>query len=31
MVPATAYSLAWYQADHLGTPMELTDEHGEVA
>jgi YD repeat-containing protein len=25
------YSLAWYQADHLGTPMELTDEHGEVA
>ncbi|WP_339483715.1 RHS repeat-associated core domain-containing protein, partial [Pseudomonas sp. RL_5y_Pfl2_73] len=21
----------WYQCDHLGTPMELTDEHGDIA
>uniref|UniRef100_UPI003906475E RHS repeat-associated core domain-containing protein n=1 Tax=Pseudomonas sp. KCJK8670 TaxID=3344558 RepID=UPI003906475E len=24
-------AIAWYQCDHLGTPMELTDHHGEVA
>ncbi|MCW5140677.1 RHS repeat-associated core domain-containing protein [Burkholderia cenocepacia] len=30
--PALAIdSLAWYQCDHLGTPQELTDEHGEIA
>ncbi|MFF7110511.1 RHS repeat-associated core domain-containing protein, partial [Pseudomonas sichuanensis] len=23
--------IAWYQCDHLGTPMELTDHNGEVA
>ncbi|WP_257129442.1 RHS domain-containing protein, partial [Burkholderia sp. FL-7-2-10-S1-D7] len=23
--------MAWYQCDHLGTPQELTDEHGEIA
>ncbi|WP_246174087.1 RHS repeat-associated core domain-containing protein [Paraburkholderia hayleyella] len=29
--PAPAIdSLAWYQCDHLGTPMELTDEQGEI-
>ncbi|MHC3822390.1 RHS repeat-associated core domain-containing protein [Pseudomonas sp. G3-19] len=22
--------LAWYQCDHLGTPLELTDEHGDI-
>ncbi|WP_435037383.1 RHS repeat-associated core domain-containing protein [Pseudomonas neuropathica] len=22
--------LAWYQCDHLGTPQELTDQHGEL-
>jgi RHS repeat-associated protein len=24
-------TLAWYQCDHLGTPQELTDEHGNIA
>ena len=24
-------ALAWYQCDHLGTPQELTDQHGRVA
>ncbi|WP_350012423.1 RHS repeat-associated core domain-containing protein [Pseudomonas asiatica] len=24
-------AFAWYQCDHLGTPMELTDEIGQVA
>nr|WP_276554525.1 RHS repeat-associated core domain-containing protein [Pseudomonas peradeniyensis] len=24
-------ALAWYQCDHLGTPMELTDENGQIA
>jgi RHS repeat-associated protein len=24
-------ALAWYQCDHLGTPMELTGEDGEIA
>ncbi len=24
-------ALAWYQCDHLGTPLELTDRHGHVA
>ncbi|CAJ0806863.1 Protein RhsC [Ralstonia psammae] len=23
-------AIAWYQCDHLGTPQELTDEHGEI-
>jgi RHS repeat-associated protein len=23
--------LAWYQCDHLGTPLELTDQHGDIA
>ncbi|WP_422630773.1 RHS domain-containing protein [Pseudomonas mucidolens] len=23
--------MAWYQCDHLGTPVELTDEHGDIA
>lgn len=23
--------LAWYHCDHLGTPMELTDQNGEMA
>jgi RHS repeat-associated protein len=23
--------LAWYQCDHLGTPLELTDQNGEIA
>ncbi|MFJ2545086.1 RHS repeat domain-containing protein [Pseudomonas sp. NPDC087612] len=29
--PAPFDAFAWYQCDHLGTPMELTDEQGEVA
>ncbi|MGH2433523.1 MAG: RHS repeat-associated core domain-containing protein, partial [Pseudomonas sp.] len=29
--PQPIDSIAWYQCDHLGTPMELTDHHGEVA
>ncbi|MFJ4145820.1 RHS repeat-associated core domain-containing protein, partial [Pseudomonas sp. NPDC089734] len=24
-------ALAWYQCDHLGTPQELTDQHGDIA
>ncbi|WP_242208277.1 MULTISPECIES: RHS repeat-associated core domain-containing protein [unclassified Pseudomonas] len=24
-------ALAWYQCDHLGTPLELTDQDGQVA
>lgn len=24
-------ALAWYQCDHLGTPLELTDQDGEIA
>ena len=24
-------AILWYQCDHLGTPMELTDQNGEVA
>ncbi|MQT49932.1 Rhs family protein [Pseudomonas helleri] len=24
-------AIAWYQCDHLGTPMELTDQRGEIA
>ncbi|QZI69364.1 RHS domain-containing protein [Pseudomonas protegens] len=24
-------ALAWYQCDHLGTPQELTDPHGDIA
>ncbi|MBV4539436.1 RHS domain-containing protein, partial [Pseudomonas urmiensis] len=23
-------ALDWYQCDHLGTPLELTDQHGEM-
>ncbi|MFG0634857.1 RHS repeat-associated core domain-containing protein [Pseudomonas sp. xss_2] len=23
-------ALDWYQCDHLGTPLELTDQHGEI-
>ncbi|MCP1445073.1 hypothetical protein J3D54_004205 [Pseudomonas sp. GGS8] len=22
--------LAWYQCDHLGTPLELTDQNGDI-
>ncbi|AGZ35024.1 hypothetical protein PVLB_11170 [Pseudomonas sp. VLB120] len=29
--PQPIDAIAWYQCDHLGTPMELTDHHGEVA
>ena len=29
--PVTFSAVAWYQCDHLGTPMELTDEHGDIA
>jgi RHS repeat-associated protein len=29
--PVTFSALAWYQCDHLGTPMELTDEQGDIA
>ncbi|WP_339533375.1 RHS repeat-associated core domain-containing protein, partial [Pseudomonas mucidolens] len=28
-IPFNAF--AWYQCDHLGTPMELTDEQGDIA
>ncbi|MFV0927873.1 RHS repeat-associated core domain-containing protein [Pseudomonas palmensis] len=31
MQPQAFDALAWYQCDHLGTPMELTDHHGAVA
>jgi RHS repeat-associated protein len=24
-------ALAWYQCDHLGTPLEMTDQNGELA
>ncbi|MFJ4458451.1 RHS repeat-associated core domain-containing protein, partial [Pseudomonas sp. NPDC089392] len=30
-VPKPFDALAWYQCDHLGTPMELTGEDGEIA
>uniref|UniRef100_UPI001F3F94C4 RHS repeat-associated core domain-containing protein n=1 Tax=Pseudomonas sp. LAM2023 TaxID=2800477 RepID=UPI001F3F94C4 len=29
--PQAFDAIAWYQCDHLGTPMELTDEQGDVA
>ncbi len=29
--PVSFSAVAWYQCDHLGTPMELTDEHGAIA
>ncbi|WP_200626168.1 RHS repeat-associated core domain-containing protein, partial [Pseudomonas sp. LAM2023] len=29
--PQAFDAIAWYQCDHLGTPMELTDEHGHIA
>ena len=29
--PQPLDAIAWYQCDHLGTPMELTDHNGEVA
>uniref|UniRef100_UPI0030D92CD2 RHS repeat-associated core domain-containing protein n=1 Tax=Pseudomonas sp. RL_105y_Pfl2_101 TaxID=3088708 RepID=UPI0030D92CD2 len=29
--PVSFNAVAWYQCDHLGTPMELTDEHGDIA
>ena len=29
--PQPIDAIAWYQCDHLGTPMELTDHNGEVA
>ncbi|MEN8639315.1 RHS repeat-associated core domain-containing protein [Pseudomonas sichuanensis] len=29
--PQAFDAIAWYQCDHLGTPMELTDEQGNVA
>jgi RHS repeat-associated protein len=29
--PVTFSAFAWYQCDHLGTPMELTDEQGDIA
>ncbi|BAN54157.1 hypothetical protein PP4_23040 [Pseudomonas putida NBRC 14164] len=29
--PKPLDALAWYQCDHLGTPMELTGEDGEIA
>ncbi len=28
--PQPFEAIAWYQCDHLGTPMELTDEHGHI-
>ncbi|KTC24699.1 hypothetical protein AO392_10530 [Pseudomonas putida] len=31
MQPQAFDAIAWYQCDHLGTPMELTDHKGEVA
>ncbi len=31
MPPQAFDALAWYQCDHLGTPMELTDHNGEMA
>ncbi|WLH21919.1 DUF6531 domain-containing protein [Pseudomonas sp. FP215] len=29
--PVNFSAVAWYQCDHLGTPMELTDENGDIA
>nr|WP_286184700.1 RHS domain-containing protein [Pantoea sp. Cy-639] len=29
--PQPIDAIAWYQCDHLGTPMELTDHNGEMA
>ncbi|MGG7636751.1 RHS repeat-associated core domain-containing protein, partial [Pseudomonas sp. ES1] len=29
--PQAFEAIAWYHCDHLGTPMELTDEQGNVA
>ncbi len=29
--PQAFDAIAWYQCDHLGTPVELTDEHGNIA
>ncbi|MFJ4347445.1 RHS repeat-associated core domain-containing protein [Pseudomonas sp. NPDC089401] len=29
--PLPFNAIAWYQCDHLGTPMELTDHNGEAA
>ncbi|AVD88649.1 hypothetical protein C4Q26_16520 [Pseudomonas sp. SWI44] len=31
MPPQAFDAIAWYHCDHLGTPMELTDQHGNVA
>jgi RHS repeat-associated protein len=31
MTPQPFEAIAWYQCDHLGTPMELTDEQGNIA
>ena len=31
MPPQAFDTIAWYHCDHLGTPMELTDPHGNVA
>ena len=31
MPPQAFDAIAWYQCDHLGTPMELTDHNGEMA
>ncbi|WP_409270023.1 RHS repeat domain-containing protein, partial [Pseudomonas sp. KCJK9044] len=31
MPPQAFDAIAWYHCDHLGTPMELTDPHGNVA
>nr|WP_313717927.1 RHS domain-containing protein [Pseudomonas qingdaonensis] len=31
MQPQAFDAIAWYQCDHLGTPMDLTDHNGEVA
>ncbi|MDR2306500.1 MAG: RHS domain-containing protein [Paucimonas sp.] len=30
MKPHPFEAIAWYQCDHLGTPMELTDEQGNI-
>ncbi|MGS7254021.1 RHS repeat domain-containing protein, partial [Pseudomonas anuradhapurensis] len=29
--PQAFDAILWYQCDHLGTPMELTDHNGEMA
>ncbi|MFJ4344025.1 RHS repeat-associated core domain-containing protein [Pseudomonas sp. NPDC089401] len=31
MKPQAFDAIAWYHCDHLGTPMELTDEQGNIA